>query len=227
MAKSKQSIDSLISNHRSLVEDQIQVLRDTVVLNRGKNSGLSSILVTAESHGDGSSMIAINLALALAKDGRHKVVLVDADRRKPVVHRAFDLGDIEGLSEVLRGEAKLEDVIRTTVEPPKISVLAYGLNTEQPLQYSQDKMGETLDFLKQSFDFALFNSSPITKYSETASLAARLDAAILVMRAETTKWEGLERAKNRLERVGVNILGVVMNRRRYYIPRFLYKRFFV
>ena len=227
MARKKQAISHLISNQQALIEDQFQNLRETVIQKREKDSRLASILVTAESHGDGASMVAINLALSLVKVGKKNVVLIDGDRRNPILNAAFDLGDVEGLAEVLKGKAALESVIHTTLEPPKVSIVPYGLDTEQPPLLGKEKMAETLARLKDSYDFAIFNSSPINKYSDTAALAAHLDAAILVMRAEATKWDGLGRAKIRLEKAGIPILGVVMNRRRYYIPRFLFKRLFL
>jgi capsular exopolysaccharide synthesis family protein len=227
MARKNQSISQLISNRQALIEDQFQNLRETVIQKREKDPGLASILVTGESHGDGASMVAINLAFSLVKEGKKKVVLVDADRRNPILNAAFDLGDVEGLTEVLNGKAALENVIHTTLEPPKVSIVPYGLDTEKPPRLGKEKMAETLARLKDSFDFAIFNSSPVNKYSDTAALATHLDTAILVMRAEATKWDGLERAKILLEKAGIPILGVVMNRRRYYIPRFLFKRLFV
>jgi capsular exopolysaccharide synthesis family protein len=227
MASKKQSISHLISNQQSLVEDQFQNLRDVVIRNRERDASLASILVTAESHGDGASMVSINLAMALAKEGETRVVLVDGDRRRPILNTAFDLGEVEGLAEVLKGDVDLDSALRITLEPPKIALLPYGLDTEQPARFGQEKMAEVMDVLRERFDLVIFNSSPINKYSETVALAAHSDTAVLVMQAEVTKWDGMERCKAVLEKAGVPILGVVMNRRRYYIPHFLFKRLFV
>jgi protein-tyrosine kinase len=214
-----------ISDMMPEVDDQFQKLKDSIVLKREKDPGLVAIMVTGESHEDGATIVTVNLARALALDGKSKILVVDGDLRRPILHKIFSLEEGDGFSEVLMDKAPPDSAIRKT-SIPKISVLPCQTRSH-PSQLSMEKLDEILVQFKKNYDYIIFNSSPINKYSDSIVLGAHLDAAVIVMRAEHTKWDGLERAKNQLEQKGINILGVVMNRRKYFIPRFLYKRFIV
>lgn len=206
------------------IHDQFQKLKDSVAMKRDKDPGLMSIMVSSENHGNGATMVAVNLALALARSDLSRVLLVDADLRHPTLHEAFDLENTEGFSDILQEKISPEQGVRST-ETPRLSVVPVGSNSIHPSQLDMSKLEGTLIAFKNDFDYIIFNSSPINKYSDSIVLAAHLDAAILVIQAESTKWDDLERAKSQLEQRGVQILGVVMNRRKYFIPNFIYRRF--
>jgi|GEM_PF-2104035 len=203
---------------------EFQKLKDAVVLKHEKDRASKAVIVTAEAHGDGATTVAVNLALTLARDTKSKVLLVDGDMRRPSLQSIFSLGDGYGFSEVVQGEADPDRVVQTTGFD-NVFVLPRGATTTQLTQLNLEKLDEVLIKLKKSYNYIIFNSSPVNKYSDSVMLASHLDAAVIVMRAEATRWDDLQRAKNQMIQKGVNILGVVMNRRKYFIPSFIYKRF--
>ena len=206
------------------IDVEFQKLKDAVVLNHKKQPVSKAIIVTAEAHGDGATTVAVNLALTLARDTKSKVLLIDGDMRRPSLQSIFRLGDGYGFYEVVLGEADPDRVVQSTGFD-NVFVLPRGSTTTQLTQLNMEKLDEVLGKLKKSYDIINFNSSPENRYTDSVVLASHMDAAIIVMRAEGTRWDDLERAKNQLVQKGVNILGVVMNRRKYFIPSFIYKRF--
>lgn len=206
------------------IDVEFQKLKDAVVLSHKKEEASKAVIVTAEAHGDGATTVAVNLALTLARDTKSKVLLIDGDMRRPALQSIFSLGDGYGFSEVVLGEADPDRVVQTTGFD-NVWVLPRGTTTTHLTQFNLEKLDEVLIKLKKSYNYIIFNSSPVNRYSDAVVLASHLDAAIIVMRAEGTRWDDLQRAKNQLIQKGVNILGVVMNRRKYFIPSFIYKRF--
>lgn len=206
------------------IDVEFQKLKDAVVLKHEKDRASKAVIVTAEAHGDGATTVAVNLALTLARDTKSKVLLVDGDMRRPSLQSIFNLGDGYGFSEVVLGEADPDRVVQSTGFD-NVFVLPRGATTTQLTQLNLEKLDEVLIKLKKSYNYIIFNSSPANRYSDSVMLASHLDAAIIVIRAEGTRWDDLERAKNQMIQKGVNILGVVMNRRKYFIPSFIYKRF--
>jgi len=227
----EKAASTLIAEELPHVHDQFQQLRNSVddaleKLARKTNKRLPAIVVTGEAHGDGTSLVAINLAMSLSRNGKNKVLLVDADWRHPVVHTLFQLGEVPGFTDLLAGKSTPEEVILRH-ESSSIDLIPCGLLCNDQTELHLERLDALLAALKSDYGFIIFNSSPINKYSDTTALAPYLDAAILVIRAEITSWDGLERAKQLLELREVPILGVVMNRRKYFIPRILYRRFFI
>jgi capsular exopolysaccharide synthesis family protein len=189
-----------------------------------KSQQHKTILLVSAVAGEGTTTIARRLSSALGQDGRQRVVLVDANLRSPALHEAFFVERAGGLSDVVEGRTTLTKAIRHGVDTG-VSLLTSGNPEESPAQLlGPSAVTGVVTALISLFDWVIIDGPPVTLYSEASSLASAAGGAILVVQAERTRWEVAEQAKRALEDSGVNVLGAVLNRRRYHIPDFLYRR---
>jgi len=182
---------------------------------------LQSIMLASPGPREGKSTVLVNLGWVFWELGR-RLVVVDADLRRPTLHRALRSTPSLGITDLLTAKASWEKVRRPIKEdfvllPGSTTVVANPgalLRTE--------KVRGLLDLLKDSADLILFDSAPVLAVSDNLLLASLVDGVILVVRAGHTQRRDLIRAKQRLEGVGARLLGVVLNQvspsetRRYY-----------
>jgi Mrp family chromosome partitioning ATPase len=153
-----------------------------------------------------------------------QVVLVDSNVRTPSQHLAFQTDISEGLCDVLRGAAALTSAVKPEVAPG-LSLLTSGRSTVPPPQLITMSAVQGIAMaLTSLYDWVIIDGPPVTTYPESASLASASGGALLVIRAEQTRHEVAEEAKRVLEDSGVEVLGAVLNRRKYHIPDFIYRR---
>ncbi len=98
------------------------------------------------------------------------------------------------------------------------------LGTSLPVLFSSSHISRFIDKLKQQFDLILIDSPPVNSSPDGMAIARKVDGIVLVVEAETTRWPVVESVKDRIIKVGGNILGVILNKQQYYIPSFIYKR---
>ena len=168
--------------------------------------------------------MARNLAVGLGESHRGRVVLIDANLRSPSQHKVFQTGSAVGLADVLSGTVELAAVVR---EAPRfgIAVLPSGRASDHPPHLlTVSAMQRIVTALQSQFDWVILDGPPVTTYPDASSLAVVADGAILVLRAERTRWEVAERAMRVLNEAGVVLLGGVLNGRRHHIPEFIYRR---
>lgn len=176
---------------------------------RGK--GHQVIQVTSPNPGDGKSTLTANLATSIAQSGR-KVILIDADFRKPRVHKIFGLGNAEvGLASVIAGEAQLESAIYSC-EVPGLSILPCGPRPANPADLLTSALfGEILEEIKKDYDFVLIDTPPLLAVSDPSVVVPRVDGVILTIRMVKNSRPMAEQASERLSILGANVLGVVVN----------------
>jgi capsular exopolysaccharide synthesis family protein len=169
-----------------------------------------TLLITSPAPGDGKTTLASNLAIAMAQAG-NRILLLDADFRKPVQHRIFDLQKKIGLSSVLAGDATLEEAIQNTpIEG--LQVLPCGPIPANPSEIlNSQSFADLLDELAGRFDHVLLDSPPVMPVTDARILAAGCDATVLALRAEKSTRKGAVYARDVLKSVGSRILGVVVN----------------
>ena len=205
--------------------DQLEKLKSSILL-RNTSQNTRTILFASYNRGEGTSTVAVNFAESLAQDRNSKIVLVDGNTRNPCLHRFFDLDNTVGFSDLLIKKLEISEIVRISTTPNLFLIpsgkITYHLS--QVLDNSQFK--NFLDKVKEQYDFIIFDASPIGKYYDSIVLASQIDGVILVVQAEKTHWYNIKRAKQMLEDKRIPILGVVLNRRKYYIPRFIFERLF-
>jgi capsular exopolysaccharide synthesis family protein len=168
------------------------------------------IQVTSPNQGDGKSTLAGNLAIAMAQSGK-KVLIVDADCRRPRQHKVLGLAASVGLADVLAGLTGIDDAIRATATEG-LSLLPCGSLPPNPAELlTSPRFQELLGELRQRYDFVLVDTPPLLAVTDPCVVAARVDAVLLTIRMSRKCRPGAVRAREILAALGVKILGVVVN----------------
>jgi len=169
-----------------------------------------SMLVTSAGGGDGKTTVAVNIAAGLALNGR-RILLVDANFRRPQLHNVFDTTNEYGLSDVLNSlEAFAQSVQETAV--PNLSVLTTGPKPLNPTELFESQL--MIDFIERAleeYDHVIFDTGPLPLVSETIALAPRVDGVITVVRARANSRGLLQRVRDTLRQVKAEQIGVVLN----------------
>lgn len=195
---------------RSSTAESYRTLRTNVEF-AAVDAQVRTLLVTSASPGEGKTVTAANLAVVFAQAGR-RVLLVDADLRRPAVHRIFDVPNTIGLTTMLRDEgARPEAVVRAT-EQANLFVLTTGPLPPNPAELlGSHRMQLVLESLRQHADMVIFDSPPLQAVTDAAVLSTFVDGTILVLRAGHTRRGTVRRAREALARAGANVLGAVLN----------------
>lgn len=169
------------------------------------------LVITSPSAEDGKTLVACNLAIAMAQDDT-RVCLLDADLRRPKAARYFGLPVGAGLTDVVAGRHKLDDAL-VPWHRGQVMVLQAGTNPPDPGQLlGSDAMITLLETLRSRFDVVIIDAPPLLPVSDAAILSHRSDGAILVVRHGQTRREQLNRATSELGKVGATLIGTVLNR---------------
>jgi capsular exopolysaccharide synthesis family protein len=177
--------------------------------------------VTASRHGEGTTTTAAVFASILVRRRGGRVAVVEANLRSPSFDTVFNIRRDGGFAELIQGQRPLGEIALPT-EVPNLFAIGCGHTTlGPPALYDSAGMATALEQLRAHFDFVIFDLPPANVYGDTSILGPRLDAAMIVIEADRTRIPEVERTRRSLERVGVRLVGSVLNRRRSYIPAFL------
>jgi polysaccharide biosynthesis transport protein len=205
------SNDDLMVYHqpKSVVAEFCRAIR-TNLLFMSPDKPLRTILVTSSGPQDGKTTSAINVASAMAESGS-RVLLVDADMRRPRVHKAFGVNNGVGLSSLILGEGQLSDAIKQT-EVPNLSVLTCGPVPPNPAELLHTKRFEEIfEQLSKQYDRVIFDSPPIGIVSDGVVLSTKVDGTLLVLRSAKTSRDQAMRILRMLRSVNARIFGAVVN----------------
>ena len=171
-----------------------------------------SFVITSALGMESKSNVSINLAITLAEENK-KVIVVDGDLRKPVVHRMMSLNPHgKGLSGILTGELRATDAIIHIAEH-NIDILPVGAVPPNPTELlSLKRMGDLLQLLREYYDYVIVDAPPISVVTDAAIIGGMVDGALLVVRSEYAPVEMVQLAKKKLEDVHVKIFGVILSR---------------
>jgi capsular exopolysaccharide synthesis family protein len=175
------------------------------------DDGKSKVIqVTSPEPGDGKSVSASNLALALAQSGK-RVLLVDADLRRPTVHQLFRLPQEIGLTEALQGEIEWLNAVKQT-QVDGLGVLAAGRCPANPAELlSIDALPRILSAARDEYDYVLVDAPPVLAVSDPCIIARHVDGLLLVIRMQKNKRAAIEHARDTLQAHGVRLYGVIAN----------------
>jgi capsular exopolysaccharide synthesis family protein len=179
-----------------------------VLLDAQSNSGTKVVMVASAVPGEGKTLTATNLALTLSESYRRRVLLIDADLRKPAVHQVFRLDAASGLIEGLDEGSKTRLVLRQV--STNLAVLPAGRPTSDPMAgLTSERMRQLLDEAKESFDWIIVDTPPLMLLPDAHLLSSLVDGAVLVVKARSTPHEMVRRT---VDIIGKNrVLGVVLN----------------
>jgi len=177
-------------------------------------SDVRTIAITATRHGEGATRVAVGLARALASEGDTRVLLVEGNLRTPSFAQRLPIGKGPGLAEFLAGDASPASIIGPLTGSP-LSVISAGF---RPAVIDCEAIAGAIAQVMEQFDYVIIDLPPVNRYSDASILAPKVDGVILVVEADRTPVVDAESAKKSLDRVGARIFGVVLNRRRSYVP---------
>lgn len=193
----------------SSIVESYRMLRTSVLLSTAGNPP-RTILITSSQPGEGKTTTAVNTAISLSQLGA-SVLLIDADLRRPTVHKTFKLPQTRGLSSYLSSSTQLDSLI-VRLPMPNLSVLTSGPIPPNPAELiGSERMRELLRTAASRYDHVIIDSPPLITVTDPVILSTLVDGAILVVQAGRSTKDLVRRARQELASVGARIFGVVLN----------------
>lgn len=166
--------------------------------------------VTSPAAGDGKSTLALNLALSMAQSGK-RTILVEADLRRPKVHKLTGVKNDLGLTDVLRGDAELADAVQETAVP-EFFVLPCGKRPKDPAELlARPQFEQLLQVLREQYEYVIVDTPPVLAVTDPCGVAARVDGVLVCMRLSRHTRDLGRRTIEQLRDVGATITGIVVN----------------
>lgn len=211
----------VIHNSKSLVSESFRTLRSNLQLSEFGKS-LKVIVITSSNPNEGKSEVSINLAACLAQQGK-KVIIIDADMRKPTQHKLTELNNTEGLSTFLLKKSGLDSINELTIDGVNLDVLPSGPIPPNPSEMlASSVMKQSLKEFEEFYDYVIIDTPPLLAATDAQILASIADATLLVVDIKKSKRRQVTEAKRRLDHVGAKLLGVVMNKVDLYKDTYYY-----
>lgn len=202
----------IFADPRSGLSEAYRQLRTSILLSTAGHAP-KSLLITSSLPSEGKTTTATNTAISLAQTGA-KVLIVDADMRRPRLHSVFNIPNGEGLSTLLSSESTDADVTRVvkTDDGTKMHILTSGPIPPNPAELiGSEQMATLLKRLQKHYTHVVIDSPPITSFTDGVLIASMVDGVILVVHSGKSSRQVVRRAKMLLQDVGSRILGVVLN----------------
>jgi len=193
-----------------IVEEAYKSLRANIQFCEVDNK-IKSIAITSCNPGEGKTTTSINIAICMAESGL-KVLLVDADMRKPSTYKRLRMKGSDGLSNYLSGYASFDKIIsETTIEG--LYYLPCGVKPPNPAELiGSEKFTEFLARAEEEFDMVIIDTPPLGSVIDAAVIASKTKGTILVIKSNATDFKLAKRVKVQLEKANARILGVVLNK---------------
>jgi|HubBroStandDraft_1064217.scaffolds.fasta_scaffold02807_4 succinoglycan biosynthesis transport protein ExoP len=211
IATSKEAVE-LVTQVRpqSQMAESYRALRTSLLLS---NLGAPPrvIMVTSALPQEGKTTTSINCAVVLAQKGV-RVLLIDADLRRPSIHKTLGMGPRSGLSNVLTGSSTLEQTITRTSILPNLFILPAGTPPPNPAELlASSNMRDVLERLRNEYDHVVVDTPPSLSVTDAVVLSPRADAVVLVIRSGQTTKQALRRSRDILAQVNAKVVGVLLN----------------
>ena len=196
---------------RSPISEQYRTVRTNLQFASAEEE-IQTLLLTSAGPSEGKSMTTANLAVVYAQQGK-KVLLIDADLRKPTIHYTFRLDNLKGLSNVLVGDIPLQEaVVPSAVQD--LDLISCGPIPPNPSELLGSKrMQRMIAEARELYDVIIFDTPPVLAVTDAQILSAFVDGSILVVRSKSTETESAQKAVESLKAVNAKILGTVLNDR--------------
>lgn len=204
-------INTLISEKSDFtVREAYNAARTNIIYSLGGEKGGKKILVTSASPHEGKTTTCLNLAITFAQLEK-KVLIIDADLRKPRIYRHLSIDRENGLSDLLCGLIGLDKAIKHCPEQ-KIDCITSGQIPPNPAELLASKeMEDLLDKLAEMYDYVFIDTPPVTVVTEAAAMSKNASGVIIVVRQNNTIHESIRRARENLQIANAKILGYILN----------------
>jgi polysaccharide biosynthesis transport protein len=211
IAASKEAVE-LVTQVRpqSQMAESYRALRTSLLLS-SLGAPPKVVMVTSALPQEGKTTTSINTAVVLAQKGV-RVLLIDADMRRPSIHKTLGMGPHSGLSNVLTGSIPLEQAITSTTVLPNLFVLPAGTPPPNPAELlASSNMRDVLGKLREQYDHIVIDTPPSLSVTDAVVLSPRADAVLLVIRSGQTTKQALRRSRDVLTQVNARVVGVLLN----------------
>jgi protein-tyrosine kinase len=196
----------------------------TNLLSYHRNQSIKTLLFLGTAHGDGASTTAINFATTLARDGQLNVLLIEANLRNPSLNEVFGVDPDKNLSGFPTDGNKATGGFKK-VGPENLYVVTPGAKLSAPLSlFESQRFWEFLKTMRTEFDYVILDGPPLPGFSESKVICSKVDGVVMVVESGKTRKQVALRAKKEIEKAGGTVLGVVLNKRKFHIPKWIYKR---
>jgi capsular exopolysaccharide synthesis family protein len=184
------------------------------------DSKIKSLLFTGTAKGSGASSTSAGFASSLANAYQQKVLLIDVNLRTPGIHKFFKDNNSPLFDLFLNRRPKINKNFSSN-----LYVVTCNKNMTQEIDsfFGSNRFQEFIDKMKGSFDFVILDGPPVTSCPESLVIGSKVDGVILILEAGKTRKSVAIKAKKEIEGAGGNFLGVVLNKRKYFIPQWIYK----
>jgi len=185
---------------------------------------VKTIVFTGTAHGVGCTTTASGFANTMAQHCRLNVLLIDANIRSPRLNEVFNIEHNQGLTDLLtNGEVKIS--VFKKRGHGNLYLIPCGKNASVPQAiFESTRFVKVLKQMREKFDYVILNAPPVNGYAETKVMGKKVDGVMLVIESGKTRKQVAIKAKQELENAGAEVLGVILNRRKHYIPDWVYKR---
>ena len=191
-----------------------------------KNKDVRIIMFTSALSGEGKTTIVSYLARLLAASESVRILLVDCAVRRPEIHTLFGLQNSPGILDYLAGTAELDTVV-ISVDAGVFDVVPCGTSMSediaQPL-FNSERMEAFLRVAAENYDYVLIDTSAVLEAPETPIIGAYSNGTVMIVQAGRTKREVVKRAMMMIQKLDGRLIGTVLNRKKYHIPEFIYRR---
>ena len=189
--------------------EAIRTIRNSILLS-DFDGRIKSILVTSSAPSEGKSTAALHLALSHAEQHR-RTLLIDADLRRPTIHKHLKIDSSRGLANVLTGDADLADVTIRNLFCQDLSVVPAGPPSRRAADIIGQRMSEILACGTNDYDLVIIDGPPLLGFAETLQMAASVDGVVVIALAGQTNRKAMASVLNMLQRLRANVLGLVLN----------------
>ncbi len=223
-------VDYILSDQTNFeTAETYKTIRTSIMFSLPKLDGGKVIGVTSAIPGEGKSTAVVNMGITFAQMGA-KVIILDCDMRKPKMHRYLQIELGEGMSNVICGFSELKDVIRKNVRQGLDCITAGEIPPNAAEVLSSDAFTMIVEELKQTYDYILIDTPPVTVVTDASVISKRCTAMVLVVKNDYTTYDMVDEMIKRLNKVQAKIIGFIMtnsnskhNRYGSYAARYKYK----
>lgn len=188
-----------------------------------KDKNLKSLLITSALESEGATSIIANLGFCLSRDLGHKVIIIDANLRRPAAHEIFDMQDGPGLAGILEGGITFEKAVKEI--GPGLSILPAGKTALNPIiLLDSAKFSEVVRLAKERYEIALFDCAELNDFKDSVVISKYLDSVAIVVNEGRTRYQVINNAIDLLRRQKANLIGAILNNRVYAVPKMIYER---
>jgi len=202
----------LVTGHADLNKSLLEPLRAlrASIKHVSKQKKLKNLMICSAIKGEGKTTLSANLAITFALDGK-KVALVDADLRRPQIHKLFSIDKAIGVSDLLQKKLPLEDIIKPS-QFENLSLITSGSIPQNPAELlDTDGFDHLQKQLEEQFDLVLYDSPALLPVSDVLTMAPKMDGVIMVVRTFWTPQKAVQQARQQLQRLNCSLIGGILN----------------